>query len=58
MLLRIPFRQRKAGITLVPSGVSKKVEGSQKEHPAVPILCDTREEVKKSAESSGTLLRE
>ena len=34
----IPLRHRKAGITLVPSGVSKKVDGSLKLAPAVPSL--------------------
>ena len=36
--LRIPLRHRKAGITLVPSGVSKVVDGSLNVQPEVPVL--------------------
>ena len=36
--LRMPLRHRKAGMTLVPSGVSKKVDGSRKEQLSVLSL--------------------
>ena len=38
MVFLTPFRERKAGITLVPSGVSKKVLGSLNEAFEVSTL--------------------